>query len=224
MPSILNLKPEDADTIEKRSKYTVCVIGCGQKGILYSNAFAESGFRVICTDADPMVIKKVAKGKTPSSQLQVEAKLKSYLNSGQISVSSERKKAVSQSDLIIIAIGAKVDEQKKTDYTQIVSACKQVGAALQKGTLVIYGGVAGIGFIEGTVKETLENTSGLKAGQDFGIAYNPILSADTSIANLELNIAAADQVSLNAASSILKTITKKVKEISDIKLAETATL
>ena len=224
MPAVLNLKPEDVDTIEKRSKYTVSVIGCGEKGILYANAFAEAGFRVICTDADPTVIKKVAKGKTPSSQPQVEAKLKSHLNSGQISVSSERKKAVSQSDVIIIAIGAKVDEQKKTDYSQIVSACKQVGAALQKGALVIYGGIAGIGFTEGTVKETLENTSGLKAGQDFGLAYNPILTADASIANVELKIAAADQASLNAASSILKTITKKVKEINDIKLAETATL
>ena len=104
----------------------------------------------------------MAKGKTPSSQPQVEAKLKNYINSGQISVSNERKKAVSQSDVIVIAIGAKVDEQKKTDYSQIVSAAKQVGAALQQGALVIYGGIAGIGFIEGTVKETLENTSGLR--------------------------------------------------------------
>ena len=217
MPAVLNLKPEEVDTNEKRSKYTVSVIGCGQKGILYANAFAEAGFKVICTDADPRVIKKVAKGKTPSSQPQVEAKLKSYINSGQISVSSERKKAVSQSDIIIIAIGAKVDEQKKTDYSQIVSACKQVGAALQKGALVIYGGIAGFGFTEGTVKETLENTSGLKSGQDFGLAYNPILTADASIANLELKVAATDQTSLNAASTILKTITKKVKEISDVK-------
>lgn len=224
MPAVLNLNPEEVDTNEKRSKYTVSVIGCGQKGILYANAFAEAGFSVICTDADPTVIKKVAKGKTPNSQPQVEAKLKSHLNSGQISVSSERKKAVSQSDVIVIAIGAKVDEQKKTDYSQIVSACKQVGAALQKGALVIYGGIAGIGFIEGTVKETLENTSGLKAGQDFGLAYNPILTADASIANLELKVAATDQTSLNAASTVLKTITKKVKEINDVKMAEIATL
>jgi UDP-N-acetyl-D-mannosaminuronic acid dehydrogenase len=224
MPAVLNLKPEDVDTFEKRSKYTMSVIGCGQKGILYANAFAEAGFKVICTDADPTVIKKVAKGKTPSSQPQVEAKLKSHLISGQISVSSERKKAVSQSDVIIVAIGAKVDEQKKTDYSQIVSACKQVGSSLHQGMLVVYGGIAGIGFIEGIVKETLENTSGLKAGTDFGLAYNPILSVDDSIANLELKIAATDQASLNAASNILKTITKKVKEISDIKLAETATL
>ncbi len=224
MPAVLNLKPEEVDTNEKRLKFTVCVIGCGQKGILYANAFAEAGFRVICTDADPTVIKKVAKGKTSNSLQQVEVKLKSHLNSGQISVSNERKNAVSQSDLIIIAIGAKVDEQKKTDYSQIISACKQVGAALQKGTLVIYGGIAGIGFTEGTVKETLENTSGLKSGQDFGLVYNPILSADSSIMKLELMIAASDQTSLNAASTILKTITKKVKAIYDIKLTETAIL
>jgi nucleotide sugar dehydrogenase len=224
MSLVLNLKPEDIDTKEKRSKYNVSVVGCGQKGILYANAFAEAGFRVICTDADPTVTKKMAKAKTVISRPQVDAKLKSHLNAGQIRVSNERKKAVSQSDIIIIAIGAKVDEQKKTDYSQIVSACKQVGEALQKGTLVVYGGIASIGFIEGTVKETLEDTSGLKAGQDFGLAYSPLLSADASIANLELKVAATDQASLNSASNILKAIAKKVKEISDIKLAETATL
>jgi nucleotide sugar dehydrogenase len=224
MPAVLNLKPEDVDTNEKRSKYTVCVIGCGQKGILYANAFAEAGFSVVCTDADPTVIKKVTKGKTASSQSQVEAKLKSHLNSGKISVSSERKNAVSKSDIIIIAVGAKVDEQKKTDYSQLVSACKEVGASVHQGALVVYGGIAGFGFIEGTMKETLENTSGLKAGQGFGLAYNPILTADALMANLELKIAATDQASLNAASTILKTVTEKVKEVNDVKTAEIATL
>jgi len=224
MPTVLNLKPEEVDTVEKRSKYAVSVVGCGQKGILYANAFAAAGFRVICTDSDPTVIKKVAKGKTPNSQSQDEAILKGHINSGQISVSSEREKSVSQSDVVVIAIGAKVDEQKKMDYSQIVSACKQVGAALHVDMLVIYGGIAGIGFIESTVKETLENTSGLKAGRDFGLAYNPILSAEASIANLELKVAAADPASLNAASTLLKTLTRKVKEINDIKTAETATL
>ena len=224
MPTVLNLKPEEVDTNEKRSKYTVSVIGCGQKGIIYSNAFAEVGYRVICTDDDPTVRKKVARGKAPSSQSQIETKLKSHVNSGQISVSNERKKTVSQSDIIVIAIGAKIDEQKKTDYSQIISACKQVGEALQQGAIVIYSGITGIGFTESTIKETLENTSGLKAGKDFGLAYNPIMTSDSSIANLELKVAATDQASLNTASTILKTITKKVKEISDIKIAETATL
>jgi UDP-N-acetyl-D-mannosaminuronic acid dehydrogenase len=224
MPPVLNLKQEEIDTKEKRSKYTVSVIGCGQKGINYANAFAEVGFSVICTDADPTVMKKVAKGKTPNFQLRDEANLKNHINSGQIGVSNDRKEAVSQSDVIIIAIGAKVDEQKKTDYSQIVSACKQVGTSLHQGMLVIYGGIAGIGFIDGAVKETLENTSGLKVGKDFGLAYNPLLTLEGAVADLELNVAAADPASLNAASIILKTITKKVIEINDIKTAETAAL
>jgi len=222
MPQVLNLKPEEVDSNDKRSKYTVSVVGCGQKGILYANAFAEAGFRVICTDADASVAKKVAKGKIASAQ--VEAKLKSYINSGQITVSSERKDAVSQSDIIVIAVGAKVDDQKKTDYSQIVSAAKQVGAALHQGSLVIYGGIAGFGFIEGAMKETLENTSGFKVGTDFGLAYNPIHTADALMDNLELKVAATDSTSLNAASTILKTLTKRIKEVADLKTAEIATL
>jgi nucleotide sugar dehydrogenase len=228
MPAVLNLKPEELDTNEKRSKYTVSVIGCGQKGILYANAFADSGFKVICTDADPSVIKKVAKGKTPFPEQEIEAKLKSLISSGQLSVTSELKKTVSQSDIIIIAVTAKVDDKKKTDYSGAINTCKQVGAALHQGALVIYGGIAGFGFTEGTIKETLENTSGLKVGQDFGLAYSPILFSDAqhtkSIADVELKVAAIDKTSLDAASTILKTITKKVKQINDVKTAEIVTL
>ena len=78
MPSILNLKPEDLDSIEKRSQSTVGILGCGQRGILYANAFAETGFKVLCTDSDPSVVKKVAKGKLAFSEPEVEAALKSY--------------------------------------------------------------------------------------------------------------------------------------------------
>ncbi len=74
------------------------------------------------------------------------------------------------------------------------------------------------------MKETLENTSGFKVGTDFGLAYNPILTADALMANLELKVAATDPTSLKSASTILKTITKEIKEVADLKTAEIATL
>ena len=93
MPNVLNLKPDEIDTKEKRSKYLVSVIGCGQKGILYANAFADAGFKVTCSDSDPSVIKKLAKGKTPFAEQEIEAKLKSLINSGQLNVTSEVEKS-----------------------------------------------------------------------------------------------------------------------------------
>lgn len=224
MPTILNLEPENVDSVEKRSKYTVCILGCGQKGILYANAFAESGYKVLCTDANASVIKKVAKGKLAFSEPELETKLRSQIIKGQITVTGDIKKTVSQSDIVVIAFSAKITTQKKTDVTQTISACKQVGASLNQDTLVVYGGIAGFGLTESAIKETLENTSGFKAGKDFGLAYNPILTVKIPIANQDLKVAANDANSLNAASTLLKTIAKNVTPINNLKIAEIATL
>jgi nucleotide sugar dehydrogenase len=229
MPAVLHSKTEEIDTNEKRGKYTVSVIGCGQKGVLYAIAFADAGFKVICTDADQSLVKCLAKGKTLVPDREIESKLKSLVRSGQLSVTSELKKAVSQSDIIIMTLTAKIDDKKHPNYSEVESACKQVGAALRQGSLCIYGGTAGLGFTEGVIKETLENTSGLKVGEDFGLVYNPIQlcggQAFVSVANQELTVAALDAASLDAASKVLGTITrKKIKQSLDVKTAEAALL
>src|SRR3972149_4445653 len=174
MPPVLHLKPEEIDTTEKRGKYTVRVVGCGQKGVLYATAFAEAGFKVICTDADQSLVKRLAKGKTPFSEREMESKLKNFIRTGQLSATSELKSTVSQSDIIIMTLSTKIDDMKSPDYSEVESSCKQVGAALRRGALVIYGGIASFGFTEGGIKETLENTSGLRVGEDFGLVYTPI--------------------------------------------------
>jgi nucleotide sugar dehydrogenase len=224
LPSLLFLKPTDLDTDQKRSSYRVAVVGCGHKGIFLANSFADAGFNVICTDADAAVVKRVAKGKTAVAMPQAEAKLKEHIASEKIDVTSELKKAVAQSDVVVIAITAKIDDQKKNDYVALVNTCKQVGAALKQGALVLYGGIAALGFTEGTIKEKLENTSGFKAGKDFGLAYSPILDTSQQIGKLELRVAASDQVSLNAAVTLLKTLTTNICQVGDLKTAETATL
>jgi len=225
MSQVLHLTPQEIDTSEKRSKYLVTIVGCKHTGILYANMFADAGFNVICTDADASIVKRVAKGKTTPVMPEVEAKLKSHLNQEKINVTSELKKAISQSDIVIITLTAKIDEQKKNNHTELVNTCKHIGAALHSGTLVIYGGIAGVGFTEGTIKEILENTSGLKAGQDFGLAYSPLIPTNTPTPQLELTIvAASDTLSLGAAVVILKPLSENIKEILGLKTAEIATL
>lgn len=224
MPSVLRIESTDMDTVEKRSKYSVAVVGCGHKGIFFANTFADAGFNVLCTDSDAAVIKKVARGKTAFVNPEAQAKLRSHIASEKIDVTSELKKAVSKSDVIVIAITTRIDGQKCCDSNGVANTCKQVGAALHSGTLVVYGGIAGLGFMEGTLKEALENASGLKAGKDFALTYSPILNTAITPVDLELRIAATDKVSLKAATTILGTLTKNIKEVSDLKTAEAAAL
>jgi UDP-N-acetyl-D-mannosaminuronic acid dehydrogenase len=228
MPSALNLQPQDVDSKEKRSKYSVSIIGCGQIGLLYADAFAEAGYKVTCSDENPSLLKRLTKAKNCCANPEVEARLKRHIDEGNLTTSSVRKNTVSQSDIIVLAVNVKMDEKKNSDTSELEGVCKQIGAALKKGSLLIYVGIGGFGSTETLLKETLENTSGLKESKDFLLAYNPLHFSKTqpakSLESLELIIASADKPSLDAAAAVLSTLTPNVKQTNEVKVAELAVL
>ena len=230
MTDVLHLKPEDVDAIEKRGKHSVCVVGCERLGIAFAVAFVEAGFKVVCADADQSIVKRLAKGRTAFSTRELESKLKNCLRSGALNVTSDMKSAVTQSEIIILSTNLKIDTKKNSDYSDPENLCKQIGSVMQRGGLVIYGGMTSFGFTEGVVKEALENTSGFKAGTDFGLAYINSQAVEREqliecFSDQEWNVAANDKMSLDAASLLMSTATKKtLRQTMNIKVAELATL
>ncbi|MDR2720002.1 MAG: hypothetical protein LBC03_04270 [Nitrososphaerota archaeon] len=228
MPSILDLQAQDIDSKEKRAKYTVSIIGCGQIGILYADAFAEAGYRVICNDENPNLLKRLTRAKNCCTNPEIETQLKKHIDTGNLTTSNIRKNTVAQSDIIVLAINVRMEPKKKSDSSELEGAYKQVGSALKHGSLLIYGGIGGFGSTETLLKETLENTSGLKEGKDFLLAYNPLHFPKThlikSLNNIELIIASATQQSLDVATTVLKTVATKVKQTNQVRIAELATL
>jgi nucleotide sugar dehydrogenase len=228
MPSVLNLQTQDVDSEEKRAKYTVSIIGCGQNGILYADAFAEAGYRVTCNDENPNLLKRLTRAKNCCVSPEIESRLKKHIDIGNLTTSNVRKNTVAQSDIIVLAINIRMDAKKKSDTLELEGAYKQVGTALKHGSLVIYGGIGGFGATETLLRETLENTSGLKEGEGFLLVYSPLYFPKTcpikSLNNVELIIASANQQSLDVATIVLKTLTSKVKQTNQVKLAELATL
>jgi UDP-N-acetyl-D-mannosaminuronic acid dehydrogenase len=226
---VLHIKPEEVDTPERRGKYTITIVGCGQKAVVHALAFADAGFKTVCADENQSGIKRLSKGNVPLGNRQLESKLKSFIRKEQINATSDLKGAVSKADVIVITADAKINEKRNSDSSEIEGVCKQVGAALQKGSLVFYRGIAGIGSLETIIKEGIENASGLKVGEDFGLAYAPEFAlagcSETQVRDEELIVAAQDKFSLNSAALILQHITKRnVKKISNVRAIESAVL
>jgi len=226
---IMRAKPEEINTTEKRGKLGVCVIGCGQTGILQALLFAEAGFKVTCVDADQTILSRIDKGRAPFLRLEAGAKLKGHVKTGRLSATNEIRETVSQSDIIAITTPVKISSKKKAEYSDLENTCRKIGSSLQRGSLIIVTSLTGIGITEGLIKETLENTSGLKVGTDFGLAYSPIQTMHTrtweEVANHQRIVAAIDRDSLKAASIILETLTKRgVRRTGNVKAAELAAL
>jgi nucleotide sugar dehydrogenase len=226
---IMQAKPEEINTVEKRGKLDVSIIGCGQTGILQALLFAEAGFKVTCVDADQTIVSRIDKGRVPFLKLEAGAKLKDHVKTGRLSATNDIKETVSQSDIIAITTPVKVSSKKKAEYSDLENTCRKIGSSLQRGSLIIVTSLTGIGITEGLIKETLENTSGLKVGTDFGLAYSPIQTLHTrtweEAANHQRIVAATDRDSLKAASIILETLTKRgVRKTGNVKAAELAAL
>ncbi|MEM3622755.1 MAG: nucleotide sugar dehydrogenase [Candidatus Bathyarchaeia archaeon] len=225
----LNIKKEDIDTTEKRGKYTVSIIDCGKNGVLHACSFAEAGFKVICVDTDQTIVNSLLRGKAPFLKRETELKLKNYVKMGILSATTDVKTAVSQSNFIIITTSVEINEKKKPEYSNIENICKKIGPSLRRGALVIIANTVGVGTTESLIKETLENTSGLKVGVDFGLAYSPIRilndQASETLTDHSRIVAALDKRSLDAASTILETITRNnVKKVGNMKIAEATAL
>jgi UDP-N-acetyl-D-mannosaminuronic acid dehydrogenase len=84
-------------------------------------------------------------------------------------------------------------------------------------------------MMEGSIKGTLENASGFKAGIDFGLAFSPFqIRSETrpeNNTNRERIVAAVDKASSDAASTVLEAISKNgVRKAANVKLAEASVL
>ena len=202
MQDIMNIRSADVNTAEKRADLTVSIIGCNREGLFFSIAFAEAGYKTIITDVDQSVLRKFSKGKLQFVNEEVNRKLRNLIRIDKISSTNEQKNALMKSQIVVVSDKAKIDAKKKIDFSQIENDCKQIGISIKKGTLIIFGSILKIGFIEGFVKDKIENSSGLKLGTDFGLAYSPQLLDKCSNRSLEFKVSALEPCSLKAASTI----------------------
>ena len=229
MSTAITWKETDLDANEKRSKYCVSVIGCGRTGLSTACLFANARFKVIGVDSNPYVINLLKKGKIPSGDPNLAEQIKKHVKEGHIIATSQAKEAASTSDIIIFAVPPTLDQKKKPDYSSIENACKETGIGLRSGSLIIVENTIGLGITETLVKESLEKSSGLKAGTDFGLAYTTInASSQPTLQDIVTKpkvVGAINEQSLKAASLVLRQITNaEIIRVANIKTAEAINL
>ncbi|MEM1587175.1 MAG: nucleotide sugar dehydrogenase [Candidatus Bathyarchaeia archaeon] len=221
----LMLTDEELKTFGQRGKYVIAVVGCGRIGLPTACLFADAGFKVICFDIDTKIVSQVSLGKTPFLESGLDDLLRKNLAEGRLSATSNVKEALSNSDIIVIAVDTPIDEKKRPNYSNLEKACRDIGLNIKPGNLIILESTVGPGITEALVKETLETSSGLKAGKDFGLSFSPVRASVGTVLQDMVRyprvLAAVDKRSLIAAKAVLKTIVKGgIIDVSSIKAAE----
>jgi len=229
MAMVMSLKESDLNSPEKREKHKIAVMGCGRMGLATACLFSEMNFKVACFSPDPYITQQINSGENFFNRHELDEMLKRNINSGRLKATTNSREVLHESDIIILAAEIPIDGKKRPVYSDLEKMCREIGLNLQPGSLIIVQSIVAPSITENLIIKTLEKSSGLEAGVDFGLAYSPIdapIGAEIEYLREHARmISAINKQSLKAAEALLRVITRgEFIEVRDIKTVEAAVL
>ena len=154
----------------------ISVFGLGYVGAVASACLAESGHDVIAVDTNPDKILSFRAGKSPIIEPGLSDLIQKHVGSGRLSATMDAQEAILNSDLSFLCVGTPSRTDGSLDLSHVESVCETVGRALKTKT-AFHSVVLRSTVLPGSSRQhaipALEQSSGKKAGRDFGFATNP---------------------------------------------------
>ncbi len=144
-------------------------------GIVTGASLAELGNDVTCIDIVKEKVDAINSGKTPIFEPGLEELIKKNLGAKRLRATLELKKAVVESDVTFICVGTPPKKSGESDLKFIRKAAAGIGKAIAGKSdyhVVVVKSTVPPGTSESIIP-ILEEKSGKKAGEGFGVCMNP---------------------------------------------------
>lgn len=166
----------------------ISVIGLGKLGAPLLATVAARGFQVIGVDVNRPVVEKVNKGVAPVAEPKLSSLLKKYKR--RIKATTSYQEAILGSNITFIIVPTPSLKNGNFSNKYVLAAAGKIGQALaKKGQhhLICVTSTVLPHSMDKEIVPTLEKYSGKRAGEDFGVCYNPEFIALGSVTRDLLN-------------------------------------
>lgn len=158
----------------KNKTAKIAVVGLGYVGLPVAALFAECGFKVLGVELRADRVHKINQGVCPieGEEPGLPALISDVVATGRLQATTNYEN-VKDCDLVLVDVETPVDDQNIPQYVALRSAIESLGPVVKKGSLIIVESTISPGTMDGLVLPLLEQTSGLKVGQDFFLGNCP---------------------------------------------------
>lgn len=163
----------------------ISIFGLGYVGAVSLACLARDGHNVIGVDIDPAKLDLIRSGKTPVVEEGMVDLMASVSASGRVTVTSNVRQAVLDSDLSLICVGTPSAPNGSQDQTAMMRLAHDLGSALREKSaqhVLVFRSTLVPGSVESILRPIIERESGKTAGKDFHVCFQPeFLREGTSI-------------------------------------------
>lgn len=154
----------------------VCVIGLGYVGAVTAACLARDGHEVLGIDRDPVKLELLSKGLAPVIEDKIGEITRQAADSGRLKVASSVDGAATECDLIFVCVGTPSLRNGEQDLSAVRRVAEELGVALRTAAgypVIVLRSTVYPGTTEDVVCPILEENSGMRAGVDFGVCFQP---------------------------------------------------
>ena len=146
----------------------ICVLGLGYIGLPTASTFATHGVQVVGVDVNQRVVEVLRNGEIHIHEPGLRTLVQAAFHSDNLRVTEQPEPA----DAFIIAVPTPITPEKQADLQYVVAAAESIVPHLRAGNLVMLESTSPPRTTVDLLAPILER-SGLKAGEDFFLAYSP---------------------------------------------------
>jgi GDP-mannose 6-dehydrogenase len=154
----------------------ISIFGLGYVGTVSAGCLAQDGHEVIGVDPVRTKVDLINAGHCPIIEADIGEIITATVKSGRLRATDDQEEAIRQTELSFVCVGTPSQANGNLDLTFIRRVCELIGKSLKnkapRHTVVIRSTI-----LPGTMRQivipTLEESSGKKAGVDFGVCNNP---------------------------------------------------
>jgi UDP-N-acetyl-D-glucosamine dehydrogenase len=155
--------------IEARTA-VVGVVGLGYVGLPLAVEQARAGFSVVGLDDNGRKVEQVNRGESYVPDVAA-AEVVAARRSGRLQATTDYRE-LARADVILICVPTPLTANKEPDLSYILAVADRVRAVMRPGQLVVLESTTFPGTTEEVLRPILE-TSGLRLGEEFFLAYSP---------------------------------------------------
>ena len=149
----------------------IAIVGLGYVGLPLSLQFARSGVNVLGLDLDPEKVHALNEGRSYIKHVPSET-VADQVRENRLEATTDFAR-VDEVDAVIICVPTPLNKNREPDITFILQTGRAIAPHLRKGTLVVLESTTYPGTTDEDLRGVLETESGLKAGEDFHLAFSP---------------------------------------------------
>ena len=162
---------EPQTLVEPETKtWDAAVLGAGYVGVPLAHTLAGAGRSVLLIDVSEEIVSALNRGESHILDVRSE-ELAPFVESGQIRATTDYND-IRRADAILIALPTPLSKQREPDLSIVIAAAEQISVRLRNGHLVVLESTTYPRTTREVIQPILEST-GLKAGRDFHLAFSP---------------------------------------------------